>query len=108
VKITLSVGRSIIEAEGADTKECFAQLAQSGEIFGINKCGLCDSHDVVPVVRESKGYTFYEWKCTSPSCGASLSLGQRKSDGCLFPKTREGWKKWANTNPADDSGDDPF
>lgn len=106
MKVTFSVGRAIIEGEGEGTKECFAQLAGAAEVFGIQKCGACDSREVVPVTRNHKGYDFYEWKCLA--CGASMGMGQRKSDGQLFPKEKEGWKKWSNTNPSNDSDDTPF
>ena len=106
MKVTFSVGRAIIEADGEGTKDCFDQLSAAAEIFGVSQCGLCESREIVPITREYKGYTFHEWKCTS--CGASLGLGSRKSDGQLFPKTKEGWKKWSNTNPADDSNEEPF
>lgn len=111
MKVTYSVGRAIVEGEGEGVKECFDQLAGAAEIFGIQQCGCCDSREVVPETRENKGFTFRAFKCLS--CGASIDLGTRRSDGQLFPKfraegTKNGWKKWQSSNPASDSDDSPF
>lgn len=107
-------GRLSIEVDGNDTKDCFTQLASAVEVFSVSVCGACDSTNTMPVTRENKGNHFYEVKCQS--CGFSLSFGQRKIDGALYPRRRDadgnaiannGWTKW-NPKAASEEQDDPF
>jgi predicted nucleic-acid-binding Zn-ribbon protein len=102
-----------VEVEGKDTKDCFGQIATAVEVFANTKCGACDSPRTMPMVRDVQGNTYYEMKCLD--CGASLSFGQKKSDGSLFPKKKDkegnwldsnGWTKW---KPRDEEAfEDPF
>jgi hypothetical protein len=73
-----------VEVEGADQPLLFAQLAAAAEIFGEPCCGLCGSIAIVPTCRTRGTFTFYEWQCTDPACGAKLKIGQRL-DKQLFP-----------------------
>jgi Zn ribbon nucleic-acid-binding protein len=102
MKIRWKTDRIEIEVDGADTKDCFAELAGAIEVFGVSTCGACDSTNTVPVTRENKGNHFYEVRCVD--CGCSIGFGQRKSDGALYPRRKDqdgnligtnGWSKWS-------------
>jgi len=114
MKIKWKSDRVEVEVEGKDTKDCFTQLASAVEVFSVSVCGACDSTNTMPVTRENKGNHFFEAKCQS--CGCSLSFGQRKIDGALYPRRRDadgnaidnnGWTKWTG-KPQTDDQDDPF
>jgi len=90
-----------IEAEGAGSVEVFDELSSLIEILANTRCGACDSEEVIPRLRESGDYKFRELLCRS--CGCTLGLGQKRSDGSLFPKRNDrdgkrlengGWVKW--------------
>lgn len=116
MKVRYQINSVQIEVDGKDTKDCFAQLAASVEVFGQQKCGCCGCDVVVPVVRDNQGNTYYEMRCTN--CGASLGFGQRKQDGHLYPKRRDkdggyldngGWLKWAQAKEQRSAANDsPF
>ena len=87
--------------EGAGQKEIFKELATIQEIFGEDKCGLCNKNGLRFVVRSVEGNDFYELRCMD--CGAVLSFGQHKKGATLFPKRKDdageylpskGWHKW--------------
>ena len=89
------------EVEGSGQKEVFKELAIIQEIFGEEKCGLCESTNLKFVVRSVEGNDYYELRCSE--CGAVLSFGQHKKGGTLFPKRKDddnkylpnnGWYKW--------------
>lgn len=80
-----------IEIEGGNQKELFKARAQAAEVFGEQweRCGACKSeHRPVPVVRENKGFTFYEMHCTNPQCRARFAFGQNKDMKTLFPQRK--------------------
>ena len=110
MKIRYKTERIEVEVEGKDTKDCFTQLAGAVEVFGVSVCGGCDSTNTYPVTRENKGNHFFEQKCTD--CGSSLSFGQRKIDGALYPRRRDadgntigtnGWSKWSRKVEVEDA-----
>jgi hypothetical protein len=89
--------------EGSGQKEVFKELATIQEIFGEEKCGMCNKNSLKFVVRNVEGNDFYELRCSD--CGAILSFGQHKKGGTLFPKRKDdageylqnkGWHKWVN------------
>jgi hypothetical protein len=93
--------RTILTVEGDSAKECFAQLANLQQVFGVDKCGLCGSDRVAYSVREPKGFIYYELQCLA--CTARFAFGQTRESGALFPKTRDqdgnpkpngGWEKY--------------
>ena len=65
-------------------------------------CGLCANKDTRFGVRTIDGNDYYEKRCTK--CHATLSYGQMKTGGGLFPKRKrddgtwdtehQGWYKW--------------
>lgn len=95
MKVKYRVGNAEIEADGKDLKDVFTQLSSSVEVFGNSVCGSCGHKDVVPVVRENQGNTYYELRCTN--CGATLSFGQRKADGQLYPKRKDKDGNWLDS-----------
>lgn len=112
MKVVWAISKGSIEVEGADSKECFSELAGAVEVFQMcSTCGSCGSTETWPVVRDNKGVTFYEMRC---GCGCSLALGQRKSDGALFPRRTKdgdylpngGWQRWQGSTKV--VHDDPF
>lgn len=102
MKVTYKVGdRLAFEVEGSGQKEVFKELASIQEIFGEEKCGLCNKHNLKFVVRNVEGNDYFELRCGD--CGGILSFGQHKKGGTLFPKRKDdnntylpnnGWHKW--------------
>lgn len=89
------------ELEGSGQKEVFKELAVVQEIFAEERCGVCKKDNIKFVVRNVDGNDYYEMRCVS--CGATLSFGQHKKGGTLFPKRKDennnwlennGWYKW--------------
>jgi len=111
MRAKMRFGEIEIEAEG-DTKSVFGELASAAEVFGNSICGQCGSGNVVPVVREVDGNTYYEMRCTS--CGCTLGFGQRKVGGALFPRRKkdENWlpnRGWVNHRKESPAGaSEPF
>lgn len=96
-----------LEAEGQ--KEIFKELASIQEIFGEEKCGLCQSTNLRFVTRNVDGNDYYELRCAD--CGAVLAYGQHKKGGTLFPKRKDdegnylpnrGWYKWQQNKDSDE------
>jgi hypothetical protein len=99
-----------LKVEGSDQLELFQNLAQHGEVFGIQKCGCCGSDDFRYVVRQvedtkkkGKFYKYYELHCQKQGCRARFSFGQLNEGGALFPKRKgengeyldhDGWVKY--------------
>ena len=95
-----------IELEAKTQKEMFEQLATWEEIFGIEKCGKCESTHIRFVVRTAKKgektYSYPELHCEK--CRARLAFGTHDNDkGTLFPKRKDesgayfnhnGWTKY--------------
>jgi hypothetical protein len=114
VLYTTSDKRMTVEVEGKDNKEIFSQLAVFQEIYEARKCQACQSERVQFVVREVQGNTYYELRCMD--CGSTLSFGQKRADGSLFPKRKDksgeflpnnGWVKWVDRSKLSDD-DSPF
>lgn len=89
------------ELEASGQKEVFKELALIQEIFGEERCGMCDNSNIKFLVRSVEGNDYYELRCGE--CGAILSFGQHKKGGTLFPKRKDdnnnylpnrGWHKW--------------
>lgn len=89
------------EVEGGGQKELFKEIAQIQEIFGEDKCGMCKKDNIKLSLRTIEDNDYFELKCVS--CGATLSFGQHKKGGTLFPKRKDennnympnnGWYKW--------------
>lgn len=90
-----------VEVEGDGQKDLFKELASVEEIFGEDKCGMCGKSDIRFIVRNVDSNDYYELKCLN--CYATLSFGQHKKGGTLFPKRKgedneylpnNGWYKW--------------
>ena len=112
MKVSYQLRNCVVEAEGKDVKDCFTQLAGAVEVFSQNSCQACGCSEVIPMVRENQGNTYYEVKCTG--CGATLAFGQRKADGALYPRRKDsngnfidnyGWKKWERRQQAEQKED---
>lgn len=85
-----------IEVEGDGQKDLFKQLASVEEIFGEEKCGMCGKPNIRFMVRSVEGNDYFELKCLS--CHASLSYGQHKKGGTLFPKRKDDNNNWLDNN----------
>lgn len=99
-------GRLEIEVEGSTEKEIFKHVAKLEEIFRGESCGACKKNNIRLQVRTIEENDFYEMKCCD--CGSSLSFGQHKKGGSLFPKRKDengdwlknnGWSKWVPPAP---------
>lgn len=108
VNYTVPNGRVSVELEGNEQKEIFEKMASFHEVFSESLCGLCNSENVYPVVREVDENMFYEMGCRD--CGARLAYGVHKKGGSLFPKRKgedgkydvknRGWKKYQKKTEA--------
>lgn len=82
-----------VEAEGENHKQVFEKLAALAEVFGIERCGKCNSEDIIPIVRtaedkKKKTHTYYELRCKN--CYAKFAFGQHLQGGTLFPQRKDG------------------
>ena len=109
-KLRVQVGKTWVEVDCVSVKDGIQELSQYMEVFVEGMCGVCQSTDVIPNHRTAKGYDFYEMKCLG--CGATLSFGQTKEGGRLFPRRRDqegnelgkqGWHQYQATQ-ADGGG----
>ncbi len=104
-------GRCLFEVQAETPKELFKGIAQIQDIFEADTaCGCCASTNLRYSVRTVDDNDYYDLQCSD--CTASLSFGQHKKGGSLFPRRKEqggailpnrGWKKWDRTiaPPAD-------
>jgi hypothetical protein len=92
LKLNVPLKRCTVQVEAETQKELFEEYAAAVEVFGEQRCGLCKSEAIVPVVRNvTKGkesYDFQEMHCQNPQCRARLSYGVHKGGGTLFPHRR--------------------
>lgn len=76
-----------VEVEGETQIELFEAAYHAAEVFGEEKCGLCDSVDIKPVVRTvtqgKKEFKYCEFHCKK--CGGRLTLSQNMDGGTLYP-----------------------
>ena len=110
MKVKQSVNdRLEFEVEGEGQKEIFKGLASVQEIFGEDKCGVCNNSNFRFVVRNVEDNDYYELRCNNFDCGATLSFGQHKKGGTLFPRRKDdegnwlpsrGWHKWQKDQAA--------
>lgn len=96
MKVNYQLRNCTLEVEGKDVKDCFSQLVSAVEVFGQNQCRACSCTDVVPVMRENAGNTYYEMRCQE--CRATLSFGQRRADGALYPRKKDSDGNWIDNN----------
>jgi hypothetical protein len=96
VKVSPSV---VVELEAPKQKDLFKVMASAFEVFGVKRCALCGSNDIVPVWRnvtkvegkKMEEYEYPEYHCKAVDeegrrCGARLALGTINDDtGTLFP-----------------------
>jgi hypothetical protein len=62
---------------GNNVYEAITELGKAS--FGnIEKCGICESDNLVLASHTAKGFTYTEIKCLK--CKGSLTLGQRKEN----------------------------
>jgi hypothetical protein len=98
-----------VEVEGGTMVETFKELAGIAEVFRDASCGECKSEAIYPRTRKDKDENEYlEMACGD--CGATLSYGQNKKGGGIFPKRKDaegkfdykklGWKKWGKRTEA--------
>lgn len=92
--------RTAIDIDVKDIKTVFSFLSYADSVFGVKRCGNCDSDDLSFVHRQPQGYDYYSVKCNS--CKHELKFGQQKEGGKLFPK---GWEEGYQGNGDDDGGE---
>ena len=84
------------EVEGEGQKEIFKELSSIQEIFGESECGMCKNTNLRFAVRTVEDNDYYEIRCTD--CAATLSFGQHKKGGTLFPKRKDNDGNWIKNN----------
>jgi hypothetical protein len=94
-QIRTTVGSSEVTITGSNPMEVVDAISMFSEM--PTACGNCHSTDVNFRVRRAKGekgenYKYYAIKCNS--CLHEFQLGQTSDGQRLFPKYKEGWKKW--------------
>lgn len=77
------------EIESDDVKDVFQGVSEVHEVFGEPKCGACGAENIRFRHRNVDGNDFYEMYCLERGCGCSLSYGQEKSTGKIYPKRYE-------------------
>jgi hypothetical protein len=101
VRYKALAGKLEFEVEGSTEKELFKSIAKLEEVFRGEPCGLCKKNNIRLQVRTVEDNDFFELKCED--CNATLSFGQHKKGGSLFPKRKDkddkwlpnkGWSKW--------------
>ena len=104
MKVTYRPGSNLeIEFEAEGQKGLFEQMAKLQEVLK-QSCQKCKKNDGVTfMVRQVDGNKFYELRCQSKNCGATLGFGSHKVGGTLFPQRKDaegewlsdgGWSKW--------------
>lgn len=87
MKITFEVRPGLtLEHEAPGTKQAFATIAYWQTVFGVQKCGNCQSPNVRLDYRKPQGYDYYQVHCND--CKYEFKFGQRQETGELYPK---GW-----------------
>ena len=82
-----------LEVDVKDIKGCFRFIACAQEVFGIKRCGNCESTNLRLNFRKAKtadgrDCEYYSVKCND--CGYEFKFGQKHAEGApLFPK---GWE----------------
>lgn len=92
-----------VDVEAPDIKDLIRQVSAVQEVMGERVCGMCGGEDLGFRARKHESYEFFEVRCNTKSCGATLSFGQRKDGFGLFPKE---WGKYGATASGGD--DSPF
>jgi hypothetical protein len=87
LKLNIPLKRCTVQVEAESQKELFEEYAAAVEVFGEQRCKLCGSESIVPVVRTvtqgKESYDFHEMHCQS--CRARLYYGIHKGGATLFP-----------------------
>jgi hypothetical protein len=80
----LKGGKIVIEVEAEKMTDLFESLTHIEDVFGNEKCELCQSTEVKYVVRQNKDEDkFYEMQCTK--CGGKLALSVNKGkEGTMY------------------------
>ncbi len=89
-KMTVPIGERSLEITGELEKPSLALLIDSVDQFMDlpQKCGLCESTDLMPQKRTAREYVFYSVVCRS--CEGEFKYGQLKDGSGLFAK---GWEE---------------
>jgi hypothetical protein len=100
-EVTVGAFKFIVDEK--TEKEVFEKISVIQEVFGQEKCGLCESRNIKYVVREAEDNKFFEVQCQEFSCRAKMAFGQHKKGNTLFPRRKDGdgnyipnngWEKW--------------
>lgn len=78
LKAQLKFKKLWLEVTADTQKELFTSIAGLTDVFSEEKCGLCGSEDIKPIVRKSsKGkqeFEYPEYHCQNPQCLARLTI----------------------------------
>ena len=88
MNVTFDVGSKChLTADVKDVKQAFEFIAYSETVFGVDRCGNCESANLQLTHRQPQGYDYYSVLCKD--CHHELKFGQVKETKRLFPK---GWE----------------
>jgi hypothetical protein len=92
LKLNIPLRRCTVQVEAETQKQLFEEWASAVEVFGEQRCGLCKSEAIAPVVRTvthgKQEYQFHELHCQNPECRARLTFGIHQTGETLFPHRR--------------------
>lgn len=97
MNVTFDVGSNChLAVDVPDVKQAFQFIAYAESVFGVDRCGNCESSNLQLLHRQPQGYDYYSVQCKD--CHHELKFGQVKESGRLFQK---GWEP-----PYSDDSDD--
>lgn len=82
------LGKGKLSVEVTNINEAFQFLAQAETVFGVDRCGNCESENVALSYKTPGEYEYYSIKCKD--CRHEYTFGQTKDGHKLFPN---GFKK---------------
>jgi len=77
-----------LRADANDMKQAFQFIATAQTVFGVDRCGHCESTNLRLKYTTPQGYEYYSVQCQD--CRYELKFGIRQEDKQLFPK---GWEE---------------
>lgn len=81
-------GKGKLGFDANSINEAFQFLAQSEMVFGVDRCGNCESTNLALMYKTPGEYEYYSIKCKD--CRHEYTFGQTKDGHKLFPN---GFKK---------------
>ena len=103
MNVTFDVGKNChLAVDVADVKLAFQFIAYAESVFGVDRCGTCESGNLQLAHRQPQGNEYYSVQCMV--CRHELKFGLVNESGRLFQK---GWEPpYSDDGGNDDGGND--